>query len=193
LTSKDGVALPVRYLLAVLLLLPSASPAGSILSSSVNHEGDLYSLSVTARIDAPLDTVYRSITDFDNLAAINPAIEESHMLSMPSAGTWRVRSVIRVCILMFCKRVQQVQDVTLLEGYAITAVTLPQEGNFRSGVAHWRLKTSGTSTEMLFTHTFEPDFWVPPLIGPWLIKRKLVQEVAETARYIEVKDHGPAE
>jgi len=178
------------HLIVVLLLLPAAH-AGEILDSSVSHEGVIYSLSVTARIDAPLDTVYRSITDFDNLAAINPAIEESRLLSMPTADTWRVRSVIRVCILMFCKRVQQVQDVTLLEGYAIKAVTLPQGGDFRSGVAHWQLMASGTSTEMLFTNTFEPDFWVPPLIGPWLIKRKLMREVAETAMYIEVKSHEP--
>ena len=178
-------------LVAVLLLLPSAALAGEILASSVNHEGAVYSLSVTARIDAPLDTVYRSITDFDNLAAINPAIEESQLLATPAQDMWRVRSVIRVCILMFCKRVKQVQDVTLMEGYAIKAVIVPQGGDFRSGVAHWQLTASGAATEMLFTNTFEPDFWVPPVIGPWLIKRKLTREVAETAMYIEVKEHEP--
>ena len=178
-------------LIAVLLLLPSAALAGEILASSVNHEGTVYSLSVTARIDAPLDTVYRSITDFDNLAAINPAIEESQLLATPALDMRRVRSVIRVCILMFCKRVEQVQDVTLMEGYAIKAVIVPQGGDFRSGVAHWQLTASGAATEMLFTNTFEPDFWVPPVIGPWLIKRKLTREVAETAMYIEVREHEP--
>ena len=195
MTSNGCVALFIRlhgrYLVAVLLLMPSVSPAGAILTSSVSHEGSVYSLSVTARIDAPLDAVYQSITDFDNLAAINPAIEESQLLATPAADTWRVRSVIKVCILMFCKRVQQVQDVTLLEGYAIKAVILPQGGDFRSGVAYWQLTASGAATEMLFTNTFEPDFWVPPVIGPWLIKRKLMREVAETAMYIEVKVHEP--
>ena len=177
--------------LIAVLLLPSAALAGEILASSVNHEGTVYSLSVTARIDAPLDTVYRSITDFDNLAAINPAIEESQLLATPALDMRRVRSVIRVCILMFCKRVEQVQDVTLMEGYAIKAVIVPQGGDFRSGVAHWQLTASGAATEMLFTNTFEPDFWVPPVIGPWLIKRKLTREVAETAMYIEVREHEP--
>ena len=178
-------------LLAALLLLPVAALAGDILSSSVSHEGSVYSLSVMARIDAPLDTVYRSITDFDNLAAINPAIEESQLLATPSVDTRRVRSVIRVCILMYCKRIEQVQQVTLLDDYAIEAVVLPQDSDFRNGVAHWQLTASGASTEMLFTNIFEPDFWVPPVIGPWLIKRKLIREVAETAMYIEVGAHGP--
>jgi len=179
--------LPVRRLGAAVLLLPASSLAGDILASSVTHDGDSYFLSVTARIDAPIDIVYQSITDFDNLAAINPAIEESQLLAMPGADTRLVRSVIKVCILMFCKRVEQVQDVRMKEAYAIEAVVLPESSDFRSGFARWQLTTSGTSTELLFTNTFEPDFWVPPLIGPWLIKRKLMREVAETAMYIEVK------
>ena len=181
----------LRRLSTLLLLLPVDLQAGDILASSVSREGAAYTLSVTARIDAPIDTVYRSITDFGNLAAINPAIEESQLLAVPTVDTRRVRSVIRVCILMFCKRVKLVQDVTLLQDYAIVAVTLPQGGDFRSGVAYWQLIASGGATEMLFTNTFEPDFWVPPVIGPWLIKRKLMREVAETAMYIEVGANGP--
>ncbi|RLA01759.1 MAG: hypothetical protein DRQ45_05515 [Gammaproteobacteria bacterium] len=179
--------LSVRRLIAGLLLMPATSLAGEILASSVEHEGDHYSLSVTALIDAPIEIVYQSITDFDNLAAINPAIEESELRSMPDAETQRVRSVIKVCILVFCKRIEQVQDVTMKAGYVIEAVVLPAHSDFRSGLARWQLTTRGTSTELLFTNTFEPDFWVPPVIGPWLIKRKLISEVAETAMYIEVK------
>jgi len=177
----------VRRLVAGLLLMPAMSLAGDILASSVSHDGDRYSLSVTALIDAPIDIVYQSITDFDNLAAINPAIEESQLLAAPNAETHRVRSAIKVCILVFCKRIEQVQDVTMKADYVIEAVVLPERSDFRSGFARWQLTTSGISTELLFTNTFEPDFWVPPVIGPWLIKRKLIDEVAETAMYIEVK------
>jgi len=185
--------LPIRRLLAALLLLPATALAGEILASSVNHDGEGYTLSITARIDAPPDTVYRSITDFDNLAAINPAIEESRLLGAPQPDTRRVRSVIRVCILVFCKRVVQVQDVTLLPGYAIVAVILPERSDFRSGIARWQLTPSGSATELLFSNSFVPDFWVPPVIGPWLIKRKLVWEVTETAMYIEESDNDRAQ
>ena len=179
--------LSVRRLIAGLLLVPATSLAGDILTSSVVHEGDRYSLSVTALIDAPIDIVYQSITDFDNLAAINPAIEESQLLAAPSAEAPRLCRCRSLGILVFCKRVEQVQDVTMKAGYLIEAVVLPAHSDFRSGLAHWQLTTHGTSTELLFTNTFEPDFWVPPVIGPWLIKRKLISEVAETAMYIEVK------
>jgi hypothetical protein len=183
----------LRCLLSAVLLLTANALAGEILASSVSHDGERYTLSVTARIDAPLETVYREITDFDNLAAINPAIEESRLLAAPRPDTWRVRSVIKVCILVFCKRVVQVQDVTLLDGHAIEAVIVPAHSDFRSGHAHWQLTASDATTELVFSNSFVPDFWVPPVIGPWLIKRKLVWEVSETAMYIEINDHDAAQ
>jgi len=168
-----------------LALFPCVLLAGEILDSSVVHDGAVYRLSITARVEAPLAVVYQSITDFNNLAAINPSIEESQVLESQGADRQRVRSVIRVCILVFCKRVEQVQDVTLVDQRTVVATMVPGGGDFRAGLARWELTAAGAGTDMHFTEAFEPDFWVPPLIGPWLIEKKLVREVAETAVYIE--------
>ncbi len=170
-----------------LWVLPGTSIAGSILYSSVQLEDGQYTLSMAVRIDAPLALVYDSITDFNNLAAINPAIEESQILGRPAARTQRVRTVTRVCILVFCKRVEQVQDMTLLQEYALEAVILPDMSDFRSGHARWDFKSRDVTTEMHFSARFEPDFWVPPVIGTWLIKRHLVSETEAMAMYIELK------
>ena len=174
----------LRQLCFGLLLLPCLVQAGSIQDSSVSREGDIYSLSVTARIEAPPARAYRSITDFSNLAAINPSIEESTVLES-QGNRRRVHTVIRVCILVFCKRVQQVQDVTLVDSGTLEAVMVPGAGDFRGGDARWTITADGAATELQFSETFEPDFWVPPVIGTWLIERELVREVAETAMYIE--------
>jgi len=168
-----------------LSLFPGILPAGEILDSSVVHDGAVYRLSITARVEAPLAVVYRSITDFSNLAAINPDIEESEVLESQGADRQRVRSVVRVCILVFCKRVEQVQDIILVDSRTVVATMVPGAGDFRAGLARWELTAVGTTTDLHFTETFEPDFWVPPLIGPWLIEKKLVREVAETTLYIE--------
>jgi ribosome-associated toxin RatA of RatAB toxin-antitoxin module len=180
-----------RYLrlLGLGLLLPCLTQAGTIQDSSVSREGDSYSLLVNALIEAPPAQVYRSITDFSNLPAINPSIEESAVLAS-KGKRHRVHSVIKVCILVFCKRVEQVQDVTLVDSRTIVAVMVPGAGDFRTGEARWKLTADGVATELLFTETFEPDFWVPPVIGTWLIERELVREVAETALYIERMTNG---
>ena len=173
-----------------LILFTCVLHAGEILDSSVTHDGAVYRLSISARMDAPLAVVYQSITDFSNLSAINPSIEESQVLESQGASQSRVRSVIRVCILVFCKRIEQVQDVTLVDGHTVVARMVPGAGDFRTGLARWELTAAGGATELYFTEVFEPDFWVPPVIGPWLIEKKLVREVEETAMYIEAPAGG---
>jgi hypothetical protein len=173
-----------------LMMFPCVLLSGEILDSSVTHDGTVYRLSISARIDAPLVVVYQSITDFNNLAAINPSIEESQVLESQGADKRRVRSIVRVCILVFCKRVEQVQDVTLVDSRTVVATMVPGAGDFRAGLARWTLTTVGIATELHFTEAFEPDFWVPPVIGPWLIEKELVREVAETAMYIEALAGG---
>ena len=180
-----------RSCLFFTLLFPAyLAQAGTIQTTTVERDGDSYALAITTQIDAPVEVVYQSITDFDNLAAINPNIEKSRLIDRPNADTQRVHSIIKVCILMFCKRVVQVQDVTRPSEHVIEAVIVPAKSDFRSGFARWQLTQQGESTLLSFSHRFVPDFWVPPVIGPWIIQRKLISEVAETARYIEVRVVG---
>jgi hypothetical protein len=176
----------VPGLLAALLLVPAVATAGDILAASVTHTGERYDLAITARIDAPRDVVLHAITDYANLAAINPDIEASELLETTAAGASTVRTIIRVCILVFCKQVVQLQRVTQPDAQTIEAVFLPEGSDFRSGLARWRLSSpTAETTELQFNERFVPDFWVPPVIGPWLIERKLVREVTETAANIE--------
>jgi carbon monoxide dehydrogenase subunit G len=178
------------YLFFTLLFSIHLAQAGTIRTTTVERHGDFYALAISVQIDAPIEVVYQSITDFDNLAAINPNIENSHLVGWTNAETQRVHSVIKVCILMFCKRIVQVQDVTRPGEHVIEAVIVPSVSDFRSGFARWQLRPQGESTLLSFSHRFEPDFWVPPVIGPWIIKRKLISEVAETAMYIETGVDG---
>ena len=179
----------MRKLLLALLLLPPLVSASEIIASGVTKENNTYTLYVYARIDAPLPMVHATITDFANLAAINPSIEESRVL-MQTPDQQRVRTVVSVCILIFCKRVVQVQDIRKPDDYTIEATMVPGAGDFRSGFARWTLQAQDDVTRLRFTEVFEPDFWVPPLIGTWLIEDKLVEEVEVTARYIEQQARG---
>jgi hypothetical protein len=179
--------------LALLVFMPAVATAGEILTSSVTHADGHYDLAITARIDAPSDAVLHAITDYANLAAVNPDIEVSELLGLTGAGVSTVRTVIRVCILVFCKRVERLQRVTQPDAQTIEAEIIPAGSDFRSGFARWRLTSlTAVTTELQFTETFEPDFWVPPVIGPWLIQRKLVSEVAETVTSIEAQQAAGA-
>jgi hypothetical protein len=180
----------MRRVLCCLLCVPLLAAAGEVLESQVSEDAGHYRVAIRARIDAPPAVVYAAITDFSNLAAINPSIIESRILQELSPRKHRIETQIRVCILIFCKNIQQVQDVEQVDDSLITAETLPGPSDFKSGTAQWQLTKQGAATELRFTQAFEPDFWVPTVIGPWLIKRTLVNEMVETAMYIELGPHA---
>lgn len=176
--------------LLVLLLWPSLLAAGEIVASGVERNGNRFVLFVDAHIQAPPQQVYRTITDYENLAAINPSFESSVVLGR-SDGVDRVRTRIRVCILVFCKQVVQVQEMRYPDPDTIEATMVPGAGDFHSGTARWSLSEIEGGTRLYFTETFEPSFWVPPVIGPWLIRSKLVEEVEITMQHIE-QQRGPS-
>ena len=179
----------MRRVVFCLLLAPLLAAAGEVLDAQVVEHDGHYRVAISARIDAPPAVVYQAITDFNNLAAINPSIVESEVLLAISPRKHRVKTVIRVCILIFCKKIRQVQDIEQVNDSLITAVTLPGSSDFKSSTAQWQLAAWEDTTGLHFTQTFEPDFWMPAVIGPWLIERTLVREMVETAMYIEL---GPS-
>ena len=180
----------MRGIIAALLLVPVLAHAGRILDSSVTLDDGVYSISVEARIAAPADTVYRFITDYDHLSRINTAIRESRIIRTDGPDRHRVRSVIRACILFFCRSVLQVQDMQRHAGQRLVADIIPEESDFRQGRAEWRLAGAGGDTTMYFEAELQPAFWVPPIIGPWLFRNKIVSELLESAAYMEAHATG---
>lgn len=174
-----------RLLGCALLAAPLLSRAGGVLDSSVRHDAGVYTLSITARIDAPVDLVYRLITDYDHLPDINPAIRESRILRTFSPVKHRIRTITRVCVLFYCRDVAQSQDMVQTPGYTIEAVILPRDSDFRRGRGYWRLTAEGDATLMRFRAELVPDFYMPKLIGPWLIRREMVNQITEIVMLIE--------
>lgn len=171
---------------AVLLLLAStAAVAVSVDDCTVYRADGRWHATLDARIAAPPASVYRAITDYNALHTLNPSILESRIIGAPVAGSRRVEMTVRVCILVFCKDVRRVQDVVHVDAGTVQARMVPGLGDFSAGTATWQVQADGNGTRLAYRENFVPDFWVPPVIGPWLIKRKLVEEVTVTGRYLE--------
>ena len=178
-----------RFLCYALLAAPLFSRAGGVLDSSVSYDAGVYTLSIEARIDAPAAMVYRLITDYDHLQDINPAVRESRILRTDGPEKCRIHVVTRVCVLFYCRDITQSQDMVQSPGYRIEATILPEYSDFRSGRAQWRLTPEGDATVMHFRAELEPDFFMPPLIGPWLIRREMASQIKEIVMIIEARHH----
>ena len=60
-------------------------------------------------------------------------------------------------------------------GERILTTIMPEQSDFHYGRTEWRVKAVGDNRSEI-----QPDFRVPPLIGPLLIKHKMAREARDT-------------
>ncbi len=145
-------------------------------------------MQLEARLDAPLTASYATFRAFENLPRINDAVEAVQPLAGAPAGAQRLYTRVRICVWLFCKQLEQVQDLREADngaGRGLDATVIPALSNLRYGRAHWRMRDCAPQTCLTFTAELEPAFWVPPLIGPWAIERAMRREALQTATGIE--------
>jgi len=157
-----GLALPVQ--------------AGEVSRGAVQQgENGRYTLSVSVRINAPLQRVRAMLIDFEHLNRLDSSIQSSRVLRTEADGAVVVEVVSEDCVLLYCQRVTNTQRVVILaEGRHIHGETLPSESNLRYGQTDWRLTAlSERETAVDFQAVIEPDFWMPPMVDTWVMERTL--------------------
>src|SRR5690625_4487319 len=178
-------ALCTRLLCLCLMFVPAVSLAADVHSLSVKDNDGSYVVDLRIRINAGPQALYKVLTDYNRLDRINPAISYARLLPTPDGTPPKLKSKIHMCILFYCRNLIQVQKMYATPGF-VRAVIVPGESDFKKGSAYWRLKARGTGATLMHFHAdMTPDFWVPPLIGPWMIKRVLRSEAVRTARALE--------
>lgn len=175
-------------LLSSLLWFASAS-AGEIQQFDVQRQDGVYTVTTKVIIDAPVEAVRSVLTDYDNLPQINNSVKSIRILeAIPAEGFTRIQSEIHMCALFFCMDLQQVQDMVDVKPGDLRAFIDAEQSDFASGHSTWVTQPAPDNTqttELVWVAVLIPDFWVPPAIGPWVIKNKLEEEALETIAGIE--------
>jgi hypothetical protein len=183
--SLSGCARLILAAAGAIAFVPSTTAAGTVYAASVGYRDGVYSVEVDALVAMPEARVREQLTDYNHLGRVNPAIEVSEVLLVRKPGDYRVRTETEACVWFYCMRVHQVQDVIEGPDGTVTATVLPQYSDFKHGYARLTLWATPAGTRVLIRSEVEPDFWIPPIIGPWLIKRKLRSEALETVQNLE--------
>ncbi len=177
-----------RLILSALLCWPLCNrlTAAEILQHDITFKDKHYVLQVEMRVNGPMNKVYAILTDFNHFNTLNNSIKHSQLL-FSNKNISTVEVVAEGCVLLFCKTIKQVQIVTELGGGAIHAITDPDESDMAYGETHWQLTADGNNTNVKYHSDYVPDFWVPPIIGPAILKSRLVEEAQKTIHGIEVR------
>lgn len=172
---------------AIALLVASAlvgdAAAAHIGSLRVTHRDGDYTVSAVMVLEASPAAVRAALTDFAHLDRLSPAIVESRLIRQTPDGPL-VYTRSRACVGWICRQLRKTELVTLGED-EIVAVAFPEQSNVEHSVTRWRFAAEGDGTRVEWSSELDPAFFVPPLIGPALVKRALRREAEAIAVGLE--------
>ena len=158
---------------AVLFLQGLPSFAAELKDVSVERKDARYHLSSTTYFDATQSQLYKILTDYEQFPRFANAFVEAENREPDEQGRPQFYTRMEGCVLLFCKSYIRYGHLELKPEYDIVAIVDPELSNFNYSRERWQLIPEGKGTIMIYDFEMEPGFWVPPIVGPYVIKRAL--------------------
>ncbi len=181
-----------KIILITLILLPGTSLGAEINSVEVRKENNHYYLHINATVKADVDNTIKIITDYENLPSINPYLKESKLLEEPENERTTVNMLTELCILFLCYNIRHVQTFHYIDNGILFSRIIPGKSDFHAGWMRWEIKGIDSNkiypvTQIVLTIELVPDFFVPPVIGPYQIRKIMLEMTRATISNLERK------
>lgn len=182
----DTAARIGRIVFLILAFCPLA-PAGArnLSNIEISENAGNYRVRMVMLIHAPARYVSSVLTDYKYIYRLNPSITESEILPSPRIGTVRVKTRVQGCILFFCRDVDRVEEVREVTAGHLQAVIIPEQSDFTSGSADWRIQPIGDDTRIIYEAQVTPAFFIPPIIGSYFVKRAFAETLITSFARLE--------
>ncbi len=169
----------------------------TIRTIDVQHDDGVYRLVSDTYIDAPREAIFEVLTDYERFGRISSSYTDYGFMEPAADGVPIVYTTMEGCVLFFCVSMRRVERMeTRAPGFIRTDV-LPEQSDFKSSVSEWTLTPEAGGTKLIYSLVVEPDFWIPPLIGPWVLKQRLerggtgaVNRIERLAREVAARSDG---
>lgn len=167
-----------RHCSFALVAVAGASLASLVLAAQIreieiDRDSGRYSLYAETFLAAAPDDIFAVLLDYENFNRISSVYKEYGYLEPLADGTPIVFTRMEGCLLFYCVSMRRVERVEIAQPGRIRTVTIPEQSDFKFSVSEWTLEPDDDGTRMTYSLEMEPDFWVPPVIGPWYLKRTL--------------------
>ena len=155
------------------VLAANSASAADLVSLEVEHEDGRYTMESVAWFDAGIDATYEVFSRWDLSTQFSSAIVEARDLAPDELGRPGFYIRNKGCVLFFCKSLVREGYIESQGVHLLQAYTDPGKSDFRFCEESWSFVEEDGGTRVRYQLKFEPDFWVPPAIGPYMIKRRL--------------------
>jgi carbon monoxide dehydrogenase subunit G len=170
---------------SLVALWPAPASAGELESLTLRHRAGSYHVHAVMQVEAPTARVYDLLTDYDHLDRVSPVVQSSSRLKTRVGEPTRVELRSTTCLLWFCRNLRQVQEVDDRGDGVVVVRDLPGHSDFRTLHARWEITGHGRTTRVSYEAELVPGFWLPPLLGPALLKHSLRRTAVATIRNLE--------
>ncbi len=175
-----------RCLLLLAIAFSATAGAAEMISIEVDHEKGTYTMKSEVWFDAEVEQVYAVFRYWDNSTKFSSAIVESRDLPPDEQGRPRFYVRNRGCVLFFCTSFERHGFVKAEVNTAIFATIDPEASDFHRSDESWRFSARDGGTVVFYSLEMTPKFWIPPGIGPYLLKRKLKNNGGDAVERIEL-------
>lgn len=180
--------------LALLLwaLLPGNAGGGTIYDTQISHSQGQYYVSFDVWIARDAAQIRNIVMDYPGWEHLSDMVQGVEVLPRAQGEAARIRMTLRMCLMLYCRNVVKVQQITLEGPDKLHAALVPHaDNNFRMAQEHWRIVAEKNGTRVQYRAHLQPDFFVPPVIGPLLIKSMIRKELKSAVTRLEQLSKTP--
>lgn len=174
----------------LLLLFSVGAATADLRQVTIERHDNRYSLVSQTWFDTSAEELFRVLIDYDLFTKMSSAFVESRNVAPDEQGRPQFYTRMEGCVLWWCKSLQREGYLLLRPNDEIVAIVDPDHSDFNYSYERWQLREEGDGTLLIYEFEMEPGFWVPPVIGPFLIKRELRVGGAEAVDRIEALAQG---
>lgn len=164
------------WLLALMAGADATVPAPVV---KVERHAGVFRIEAEMSVKVDPATAWGVLTDYNHLAEFMPDMRESRIVSGPGEPVL-VEQKAMTGFLVFRFPIEVVLKVE--ESPCSRVAFQAVKGNVKELRGEWRVAGDRSPVTILYATHLEPDFWVPPLVGPALIRADVEAQMIGLAR-----------
>lgn len=179
-----------RNLLFAAILMAPPLYAAEIMSIEVESDDGEYTMTSEAWFDASVEQTYEVYRFWDYATRFSSSIVEARDIEQDEQGRPQFYIRNKGCVLFFCQSFVRQGYIESEPLIVLRAVADPSLSDFHFSNESWIFESHKGGTLVTYNLSMSPKFWVPPGIGPYLIKRKLRNNGGDAVDRIELIAQG---
>ncbi len=175
----------MRVLILMMVVFPAIGGGATLRDVTVDRVDGVYTMRSEVWFDASIEQIFGVFLDWELSTKFSSVIVESRNLEPDDQGRRGYYSRNRACLWFYCRSFERYGFVEHKPLEFIEAMADPERSDFHISNERWEFRAEDRGTIVVYDLEMKPKFFIPPLIGPIIMKRRLRKGGADAIDRIE--------